>query len=152
MTSVVWTCQNSENNFGIKHKFEKKMEMNCRNSFDEQLSFKHFLKLYCNIALVRYHQNTHATGMNWLNKEYIPKIAIPFLRCRYETWIGLDVCYAFTLKDFHNLPGSQLPEASISILQSPAVSEVNLFMPTAAKSSPTILVKSFTLKHIWENT
>ena len=24
--SVVWTCQTSENNFGIKHKFEKKIE------------------------------------------------------------------------------------------------------------------------------
>ena len=48
-TSVVWTCQTSENNFAMKHKFAKYLKESCSWNSDEQLSLKYFL----NIAFVR---------------------------------------------------------------------------------------------------
>ena len=39
---IVWTCHTFEDNFGMKHTFEKYLKESCRYGSDKQLSIKHF--------------------------------------------------------------------------------------------------------------
>ena len=74
LTSVVWTFDTFENNFGINHIFTKKWESSVLD-FDQGFSFKYFLE----IAFVREipeHSQTvlGPTGMNRLTLSIVPLV------------------------------------------------------------------------------
>ena len=45
LTSIVWTRQTFENNFGMKHKFARYLKGSYRQSSDEHFFFKYFLNI-----------------------------------------------------------------------------------------------------------
>ena len=65
---VVCTCHTFNNNFGMKHKFEKYLKEGCSKSSDEQFASDIF-EIYC----FCYNQNSQAvlvvTGINGINHQ-----------------------------------------------------------------------------------
>ena len=51
LSSLVWTCHTSKDNFAMKHKSEKYLIKSCRWSYGEQLSIK-YLILSCILILL----------------------------------------------------------------------------------------------------